>query len=344
MRIFLIGIMVLFVLSVQIDRINAFYITKAGVRISTEDYEELTRLGFQDYEIQLLPESTVREYIGMSNEYRTVFYDINYIHEKTMISNGVETIVVDELTKDEYDMSLDAREDQVSLFTLNPIATSFSTFDTIKSDTYKTMILSGSYSESSNLYFVKLSVKWDRLPLNRLHDVIAITHLDTVTLNMITSGDYQFPQYAARMLYSQNRFDSRTGGLSSVDISKTVNLNYQMCSTSCFRQSLNGILSVQNLPNDSIRNYYNSVDGYYVYGYVVKTVLHSLEGYFVPRTSNTNPEPFHGGFKHMTSDQFYTFGNLTVSYAPPYISYTPNFGLLAPSYDIELETQINVYK
>ena len=324
--------------------VKALFITQAGVKISYGDYEKLKNLGIHDYEIQLLPESSINEYLSISKEYKTVYLDINYIHERTLVIDGVETVEVNELSKDEYDSSVNSDE-SAFLYQNNDLNTSLmASQSATKTDTYKTMTLSGSYSAITNQYFVRLTVKWDRLPLSRLHDVIAITHMDSVVLNMKDVNGSQQPNYSAKILYTQNRFDSRTGGLSTQDISKTINLNYQQCATTCFRQSLNGILSVQNLPNDSVSSYYNSDDGYYVYGYIVKSILHSVEGYFVPRTLFTNPEPFHGGFKHMTSDQFYSFGNLTLSYAPPYISYTPNFGIINPSYDIELETQINIFK
>lgn len=344
MKIISLVMIVMLLLSMPGFEVKALFITQAGVKISYRDYEDLKKLGIQDYEIQLLPESSINNYLLISKEYRTVFLDINYIQERAIVVDGVETLEVNELSKDEYDLRINSDESSLS-FRNNDLNTSLmSSYSATKTDTYKTMMLSGSYSEITNQYFVRLTVKWDRLPLSRLHDVLAITHMDSVVLNMKYVNGFQQPNYAAKILYTQNRFDSRTGGLSSQDISKTINLNYQQCATTCFRQSLNGILSVQNLPNDSVSSYYNSDDGYYVYGYIVKTILHSVEGYFVPRTLFSNPEPFHGGFKHMTSDQFYSFGNLTVSYAPPYISYTPNFGIINPSYDIELETQINIFR
>lgn len=321
-------------------KVDAAFITLQGIRISSKDYAKLVELGIQDFEIQNLSKSEINEYLLL--DYSQVFSETSYYEEVYSVIDGETTTVSNELTKSVYDAKVAAKQEVNSLSVQTTPMLASSTVTATSSTSYKTMTVSGSFSTSTQKFFIRNTVYWDVLPDMRLKDIISITHTSNVGANMVLYNGYQVAEYVSRLVYITNFYDTRPGAVPTVPTTHIVPYSIASCLNVCFETELYGIYSTHKLPKNDLKSTY--VYPYtYVYGDVVSSIYSTLEGYFSPKIPNLIFESFHGAYRHMVSGGTVYLGSIGLTPITPYISYTPGYQINPPVYDSTQGAQVNVY-
>jgi len=335
---FLISLLFLSVFTIKVD---AAFVTFQGIRLSNKDYTKLVDLGIQDFEIQNLSKSEIDEYLLL--DYNRVFSDTKYYEDVYSAIDGETPTLSNELTKDVYEAKVAAQKDVKFLGDQNSSIVTSSTVTATSSTSYKTMTVTGSYSTTTQKFFIRNTVHWDITPTVRLRDIISITHTSNIGASMVLYNGYQVADYSSKLVYGTNVYDSRAGGIQSVTTFHTDYYNIANCLNTCFESELYGIFSTHNLPDDNLVFYYDDYPNSHVYGYVVLSMFSTIEGYFSPKIPNLIFESFHGAYRHMTSGSTVNLGSIGLAPATPYISYTPGFQINPPKYDTTQSAQVNVY-
>lgn len=321
-------------------KVDAAFITLQGIRISSKDYAKLVELGIQDFEIQNLSKSEISEYLLL--DYNQVFSETSYYEEVYSVVDGETTTVSNKLTKSVYEAKVAAKQEVNSISEQTTPILASATVTATNSTAYKTMTVTGSYSTSTQKFFIRNTVHWDMTPLVRLSDIISISHTSNVGASMVLYNGNQVADYKSKLVYGTNVYDSRAGGIQSVTTFHSDYYNIANCLNVCFETELYGIFSTHNLPDDNLVFYYNYPYSY-VYGYVVLSMYSSLEGYFSPKIPNLIFESFHGAYRHMIDGGTVYLGSVGLSPIAPYISYTPGYQSNPPEFDSTQSAQVNVY-
>lgn len=151
------GVIFILVLTLFINDVLASgYINYYNINMTDTEYNNLINLGFTEDEIYYMTQDTFDN--NKNIEATLVARNVKYY--KTVYTGLDGQSYSTELTKSEY-------ENQSLIESYATVTTS-----------YKTMVTSISYNESSNNYRYKVSVGWTNFPKVRSYDIIGIGFLD----------------------------------------------------------------------------------------------------------------------------------------------------------------------
>lgn len=193
-------------------------VTNNGVSITESDYERLIGLGFTGNEIENmdqeeydLNEGMTGEVVSADTKYYKVFEPAETEQNKTksFTSTSTSTTTTEqdepvELTKEQYYKELNNIKDE---------QTSADRIEIQASDTgttsYKTMTTS-IVSLGSREYRVKNSVKWDKIPKTRSHDVIGAA-INSAVFRPQNTGNYGRQNWTLyNSYYGKYKYDGAT--------------------------------------------------------------------------------------------------------------------------------------
>lgn len=158
------------VLTLSVGKVSASeYINYYGITMTTQEYDNLINLGFNEDEIYYMSEETFEQNKDFESTlvakeqkyYKTVYTDLN--------GNSYST----EVTKDEYD-------NQSLLNARGTVVTE-----------YKNMVSTISRN-SNNTFRYKVSLAWRIIPATRSYDIIGIGFVDNVYISSLVNFNYHY--------------------------------------------------------------------------------------------------------------------------------------------------------
>lgn len=334
-----------------------------GVNISNSVNDNLVLMGFNEEEILNLTQEKYNEFASMDVKFivnQSQYIESIYIEDETGIITNIENNYITEQEAYEGIVAEEQRDEQLQInninFDYNKInndqmvinATNSTTGKseyTSRTTEYKYMTVNATYYSSSTTqgeFYVRTTLKWLKTPKKRFEDIISIAFADNVQMTSEYISGNQYPKFDATFTYREEYRYSYISILGN-DINSETRYHSKSIkgnNVNDYRYNIDEGASIKfQLPKDT--NSYTSGSGWSRslninhYDFYM-----TLEGRFIPKQQGINATSFAGIFEHQTGSGSIDWGNVSISPAPPYFSYSTSFWINDPNFDEVLAAPI----
>jgi superfamily I DNA and/or RNA helicase len=322
-------------------------VNNQSVSISYLNYNKLEKFGFSEDEILDMNMSTFNKFKSrniISSEILSYNVETTYKIEDDLVVSKTDEILNDTefQRRIEVSKSLDEAEKQTSIVT-----TKYANFEIIEPGggtlddvtktkheytEYKTFdMYSVYYSDEGNYgeFYVRVLLTWEKEPKKRMTDILTIAYMDNVQLKSeLINGQY-YPSLHSSFNYDYYRHSNSTYGSYGpvtghesviIDGSDYTQYNYNV------NEQYIGI--EYQLPEDVYLNGHGVLIDHYYENFVMELTLE-----FTPIITTLNGTTFSGFYVHQTGAGNIDWGDISVTYMPPFFSYSLDFWQNDPSFD-----------
>jgi hypothetical protein len=324
---------------------STYIINHNNISMTYEDFEKLQLFGFNHEEILSIEQEEFNKYTKrdiLSFYEHKVNIESIYTFENDDLLSQVDTLITDqEMEKrvENYNESIESNF-EFSSFSRSKTINEITSFDgggsgtnnitrtKYESTTYKTYSMYGVYyadQGNNGQFYLKITLDWKITPVKRFVDLITVGFMDNVMLQEeYISGQY-YPNIYSEFKYTETIQSSFYGPIVTNYSIVVEGNDYNDYS---YNQN-EGILGVEyDLPVNVVA----SGRGYY-YSKTYSNFKMKLVSEWTPTVSSITGTTFSGWYTHQVGAGSIDWGNISVSPAPPYFSYSTSFWVDDPSFD-----------
>lgn len=322
-------------------------VNNQSVSISYLNYNKLEKFGFSEDEILNMNMSTFNKFKSrniISSEILSYNVETTYIIEDDLVVSQTDEILNDTefQRRIEVSKSLDEAEKQTSIVT-----TKYANFEIVEpgggtSDDvtktkheyteYKTFdMYSVYYSDEENYgeFYLRILLTWKKEPKKRMTDILTIAYMDNVQLKSELVNGQFYPSIHSEFSYDYFRVTSTVSGTYGPHIGhETISIDGSDSNLYNYNVNEQYIGVEYELPKDiNINDSTYSMLSKYT-NFVMELTLE-----FTPTITTLNGTTFSGFYVHQTGAGNIDWGDISVTYMPPFFSYSTTFWQNDPSFD-----------
>lgn len=308
------------------------YTNDNGVSISYSVKENLLIMGLNETDINNLDQQQYDEFASMNIKYvirQNQYVESVYEEDESGLVTNVENNYISE-----KEMKNRVLQSEEPIITYAKNSSAYTT----RTTEYKYMTVNATYYDSEGTlgtFYVRVTLKWLKEPAKRYEDVISIAFADNVQITSEYINGNQYPRFTATFSYRQEYRYSYVSILGTDYNSSTTyhNVSKNGANTGSYRYDIDEGVSIKFvLPKET--HVYNSGSGWsQTYDIDHYDLYLTLEGRFIPKQQGINATSFAGVYEHQTGSGSIDWGNVSISPAPPYFSYSTSFWVNDPTFD-----------
>ncbi|QWB95893.1 hypothetical protein KHQ89_08325 [Mycoplasmatota bacterium] len=321
-------------------------VNNQSVSISYLNYNKLEKFGFSEDEILDMNLSTFNKFKSrdiISSEILSYNVETTYIIEDDLVVSQKDKILNDTefQRRVEVSKSLDKEEKQTSIVTsknanFEIVGTGGTSDDVIKTKyeytEYKIFdMYSVYYADEGNYgeFYLRIKLTWKKEPKKRMTDILTVGFMDNVQLKSeIVNGQF-YPSIHSEFSYDYFHITSTISGTYGPHIGhETISIDGSDSNLYNYNVNEQYIGVEYELPNDI--NINDST--YSMYSRYTNFEMElTLE--FTPTVTTLNGTTFSGFYVHQTGAGSIDWGDISVTYMPPFFSYSTRFWQDDPTFD-----------